>query len=1384
MEVPGISLFQGSDSIQLNTTAHRLEEDEEQEDIKRRNEEIKNMLTNAFDDLEDDDEASSVNSSRCYNDVTRDSVQRSTFEVSRTDSGPTISQIQREFGAYGRIDETNERNDRVQSTFEQPETDRGPSMSDIQREYGIYGQPETPYNKITQNNTGHSVNSPYELPKPPNSGYPHNIREHFNEDYTFPDAYPNNYQTPTNHFGRGSEHYPENGYIGGYEKNGKYETIQEFGGGDNEVASDHFEHCFQTSPNGRPVDDNTAYKTAEYNSKEQLEVLYSVRMREIQRLSEELRQIQEEREKESSQLGRKLALAQAEVERSNLSRNQAQNLLVDAKVEIADLQTQLASLKEHVAVLEKTKQNMSEELSTAKGSVADLQQKIAILERVQVLQTTDKTHEKFLKQAQEKHAIEMKNMQIQIDALTEKLNAKETSYVALEHKLADVRRAHETLMVEKGDTMNRLSRALEESQAQCRHLMATNNGQEVSRLQTQLKIATEEKEELVKSVQQLQRKLELAKSDITQYDSLLATAFDEESGAMKQLKDGDFHNKSKGNTCDDITNKLRGELQRCLAGQAVKRKEINRLENTLSQKTREVEKATSLAQTCQEEAAKSTKRVHELEQELKSLLTEKAIQANAEIQKLSDHLNETKKLCEILSNEKLELQHKLEETLAGNEETLRRLHEEMVIEKEKEAIGEYNKEYLEIHEKAVQRVRQEAQAEIVQLTVQLEQTQKELDRVKELYVDVCGTKEQLIAQHNEEIAELKNRYADLEARKAEMDKMREDFETRASVIQRLTKECEVQRSKIVELDKELSYERQKREDHTKKIHIEIERAKEEALKELRSTNPNRSISVILPDHCSEHLDKITQLEEDCKRLEEKLSKAVDDRKKMSTLQSELDDARLKIAQVEIAHEFLKKKSEDLTKERDSYRAKLSELKSELSNAKRNKVKKSEELEDVGPRITYLEAEHESLQKRYNDVLSDRNMCEKKISSLEVELSELKETISNVENKPRDSGDHSTSIDKIEELEKELIRYKATAARLSNKLSELQQDKGSDSMLQERVKFLEHELRHKEEQLLRLKDIDALKEERDRLVAKLKDQARQFERYVKSQTQVSAELNGSSHSDVDLQKIKEIAIKEVREEMEEKVTDELKGIEEQHKQRQKEIEEKYKSLVLELQTRCKEKTEEVETIREAMMAERLELQASFKAQEQAIAKMIEAKLEKMHHELVARKLKIEALQEEFKRREIDMEEQRNVMAQVMSEWAAEIRSIKAKEAEMNDEMEKLKAKEASLQKELENSKESEKEMKSNIDMLKHKYHSAKKTAQNYKEHAENKEKFLLSECKRIEEGYKRAMNQVQQKVEVILSTQEEQVATKMTELESQYEEQLEQMRLKMKYKNKC
>lgn len=74
----------------------------------------------------------------------------------------------------------------------------------------------------------------------------------------------------------------------------------------------------------------------------------------------------------------------------------------------------------------------------------------------------------------------------------------------MEHKLADIRRAHEALILEKGDTTNRLAQALEKSQAQCRNLMATNNDQKILQLQAQIEILSQEKEDMLKNIQDLQ----------------------------------------------------------------------------------------------------------------------------------------------------------------------------------------------------------------------------------------------------------------------------------------------------------------------------------------------------------------------------------------------------------------------------------------------------------------------------------------------------------------------------------------------------------------------------------------------------------------------------------------------------------------------------------------------------------------------------------------------------------------------------------------------------------------------------------------------------------------------------------------------------------------
>lgn len=139
------------------------------------------------------------------------------------------------------------------------------------------------------------------------------------------------------------------------------------------------------------------------------------------------------------------------------------------------------------------------------------------------------------------------------------------------------------------------------------------------------------------------------------------------------------------------------------------------MENTLSQKEKEVDKALALADTYRHDAAQYAKRINELEQELRSVLTDEAVKANAKIQRLSDHLNDVKKQNELLRDENINLERKLEEAKAVNQEKLKKMHQETMEQHEKEAIDEYNKEYLEIHAKAVERVKKEAQMELVQV---------------------------------------------------------------------------------------------------------------------------------------------------------------------------------------------------------------------------------------------------------------------------------------------------------------------------------------------------------------------------------------------------------------------------------------------------------------------------------------------------------------------------------------------------------------------------------------------------------------------------------------------------------------------------------------------
>lgn len=213
-------------------------------------------MTNAFDDLDDSD-TSSMNNSH-YQDSSKE------VEVSNTvlnsaqgviaSKDQTVSQLQKEFGIYDHVENSNNYGNTM--TNHRPEFHITPSISNMQRDFNAYDHTDTPYSNNNRSNDMHNITAetPYELARPPNSMFPKDLRVQLEEEHTFNENYSYNYQTPANHYDAQSKNYSNNGFIDGYENNVQCKQIHEFGGGDN-ITSDHVNHCYKASSNGRPTDD-------------------------------------------------------------------------------------------------------------------------------------------------------------------------------------------------------------------------------------------------------------------------------------------------------------------------------------------------------------------------------------------------------------------------------------------------------------------------------------------------------------------------------------------------------------------------------------------------------------------------------------------------------------------------------------------------------------------------------------------------------------------------------------------------------------------------------------------------------------------------------------------------------------------------------------------------------------------------------------------------------------------------------------------------------------------------------------------------------------------------------------------------------------------------
>lgn len=591
------------------------------------------------------------------------------------------------------------------------------------------------------------------------------------------------------------------------------------GAGGDPGVSLHYKHCFRTSPivetNEKEVKNdsfkglNHEYQEADYNSMEQLQILYEVRVREVHRLTELIDTMKNDYEIEKKDWKRQMALAQAERERYNMSQSQLQSLLVVSKEQIEDLEKEVNTLKENIKTLEESKNELSVELETSRIAVNDLQRKVLVLEKGTRDRSEALQYEINLKTLSEKHNCELKQLQTELDSYKKYYELKNKENDQLKAKINELTETNEENLTRKSEIINRLSKQIEETQRQCEKLMKSSTSEDRIKLEMEMKILKDENASLKSKMENLEKELANQENELKQYESLSKISlFD-----VSQTEDS--ANKSKEMDYSEMNSKLRSELYRALSSQKAKRQDINNLHGLLKDKEEKIQALMDKERAFLLEAAKFREETSKHFAEMKNF--EEVISSKtAENNKLKKKFDETKAEFEAALQS---AQRKCQELEKENESLkLKAIEVEECLEKGKmEAMSKYNEEYLRFHNERLQRTREETEEnykiEILKKEMEMESLKKELEQVKDQYVEVFNTKENLLRQ--------------LEKEKSASGRSSVDLDE----IKRLQKELDRSRHRIMELDEtvrqQYQQEVEKLNSEIKHLNLQIEKVKKE-----------------------------------------------------------------------------------------------------------------------------------------------------------------------------------------------------------------------------------------------------------------------------------------------------------------------------------------------------------------------------------------------------------------------------------------------------------------------------------------------------------------------------------------------------------------------------
>ncbi|XP_014768020.1 centrosomal protein of 152 kDa isoform X2 [Octopus bimaculoides] len=521
----------------------------------------------------------------------------------------------------------------------------------------------------------------------------------------------------------------------------------------------------------------------------QLQILYKARGRKVDELSQELSNLKKEMEEEVELLQQKVMEVAKEREGAVTSLKICQELLEQSKTEVSQMKGQLATSETLAQALTKSKEEVIGKLMSAESAIESLNHQVEELSKSETLERARLQHDSIIEGLQHRYQKEINILNKEIDSLTQDNKSREEEVSMLKRQLNDALKNVENAQINRAETINRLTRTLEESQRQCQHLLqasaqSNSSSQQLTDFQNRLQQAESAKRAAEEKFADFQQELKSLKFQLSMFDSAsklgvfaskepdkansnLENSF-QELGIKKKL----VFSTPETSLSEDSGNEsqirgLKHELERCLINNREKQAYIEELRESVQKLQKEISdwqlRCSKSEETIEALKVRKNSSFEEslLQKELEATRDEVA-QCQKDNQNYKERLRLAKevetqlKACNDDLESKLEnIREKCDAEKVSALEQCKKTYETFQDDVKERLFLDLQTQYDEKHALVVS----ECEKKLSFLKSNLEAALTREDELKEIYVSVCQEKSQLEDQLAQQTTDLQENNA-------------------------------------------------------------------------------------------------------------------------------------------------------------------------------------------------------------------------------------------------------------------------------------------------------------------------------------------------------------------------------------------------------------------------------------------------------------------------------------------------------------------------------------------------------------------------------------------------------------------------------------------------